>query len=333
MKKILTLLLTVFFVFLYGCQAEAPVSGETSPPLSDGGSLSPDNENDPSKEDPKDPAADGGEEVGDDEGLDVPFDYVSGDVIGKMSPNILLLQVNRWQSETLGETVCVITEDIDSWKYGDSIEVSFSKVEPPSDESPYARIIADKIFRLAVMAKPIIYLYPEKPTVCSVTLALDGRLTCTYPSYADGWECFTAYPDGTLIFPDQKEYYALYWEGVQNAVWDFSQGFCVRGEDTAAFLEWALAEQGLIPREANEFIIYWLPLMQDNPYNVISFQTATYTDGAALAIDPAPDALLRVFMAYYSTETEIAIDPQSFVGFERRGFTVVEWGGTAVTMP
>ena len=58
---------------------------------------------------------------------------------------------------------------------------------------------------------------------------------------SNGWENFTACPDGTLIFPDGKQYYALYWEGERFANWDFSEGFCVKGEDTAAFLEWALA--------------------------------------------------------------------------------------------
>ena len=182
--------------------------------------------------------------------------------------------------------------------------------------------------------KPIIYFYPEAPTVCSAKIILNGELTCTYPAHnADGWENFTAYPDGTLIFPDGKEYYALYWEGIQTAEWDFSKGFCVKGEDTAAFLEWALVEQGLTSREANEFIIYWLPLMQDNPYNVISFQTDAYTDGAALEIAPNPDSLLRVFMAYYPTENEIEIQPQTFDKFTRIGFTVVEWGGTQLDKP
>lgn len=182
--------------------------------------------------------------------------------------------------------------------------------------------------------KPIIYLYPEVPTECSATLTLDGRLTCTYPDYEEtGWGSFTAYPNGTLVFPDSKEYYALYWEGTLNADWNFEKGYCVKGEDMAAFLEWALAKQGLNAREANEFIIYWLPLMQDNPYNVISFQQAAYTDCAVLNITPAPDSMLRVFMAYYPTDAHIDIAPQQFDGFTRSGFTVVEWGGGQVANP
>ncbi|MBQ9781120.1 MAG: hypothetical protein IJW00_09275 [Clostridia bacterium] len=191
-------------------------------------------------------------------------------------------------------------------------------------------IVAKTLDVYGPVAKPVIYLYPQTPTEVSVKLTLDGHLTCTYPDYSAGWNNFTAYPDGTLIFPDGKEYYCLYWEGLQAAEWDFSEGFCVKGEDTAAFLEWALAAQGLTPREANEFIIYWLPLMQENPYNVISFQTDAYTDGAVLDVTPKPDSLIRVFMAWYAADTAVELSPQAFETPARDGFTVVEWGGSRV---
>ena len=72
-------------------------------------------------------------------------------------------------------------------------------------------------------AKPVIYLYPEEDTVCSVTLELNGKFTCTYPAYGeDGWRNFVASPDGTLTFPDGKQYYCLYWEGVTDKSLDLS---------------------------------------------------------------------------------------------------------------
>lgn len=182
-----------------------------------------------------------------------------------------------------------------------------------------------------VAEKPVIYLYPETPTECDVRVLLDGELTFTYPAHGTlGWQNFVAYPDGTLIFPDGKQYYCLFWEGKTEAVYDFSKGFCVAGTDTEAFLEWALAEQGLSAREANEFIIYWLPRMQNNAYNLISFQTDAYTDSAALEINPAPDSLLRVFMAYMPLDEAVEVEPQEFEPFERKGFCVVEWGGAEV---
>ena len=177
--------------------------------------------------------------------------------------------------------------------------------------------------------KPVIYLYPTEETEVNVQLNLDGSLTCTYPAYDGGWTV-TASPDGTLIDENGREYYCLYWEGETHAQYDFSRGFCVKGEDTVAFLENVLAKIGLTEREANEFIIYWLPQMERNAYNLISFQADAYTDSAELEITPAPDSLLRVFMAWKPLDTAVEIEPQEFAGFERSGYTVVEWGGAKV---
>ena len=154
--------------------------------------------------------------------------------------------------------------------------------------------------------------------------------TCTYPEYGNGWSV-TANPDGTLINKkDNKEYSYLYWElgGKQN--YDFSKGFVVKGSDTAEFLQEVLSEMGLIPREYNEFIVYWLPKMQNNEYNLISFQNEEYTDNVRLDISPKPDSTLRVFMAYKALDEKIEVEPQEFEPFERKGFTVVEWGGAQV---
>jgi len=178
--------------------------------------------------------------------------------------------------------------------------------------------------------KPVIYLYPTEKTQVSVSLEFDGRLTCTYPDYGDGWNV-TAYPDGTLINQaDSKEYSYLYWEGLSDAQYDFSKGFVVKGEDTAAFLQAKLSEIGLTPKEYNEFIVYWLPEMQDNPYNLIAFQDEEYTDTAVLDISPEPDSMLRVFMAYKPLTQYQEIEEQVFPAFERKGFVVVEWGGCCV---
>ena len=178
-------------------------------------------------------------------------------------------------------------------------------------------------------AKPVIYLYPEQETTVSVSLDYAGMLTATYPAYEDGWTV-TAEPDGTLHDENGNEYSYLFWEGEDKTDYDFSTGFCVAGADTADFLREKLAEIGLTPREYNEFIVYWLPKMQDNPYNLISFQSEAYTDAAKLDIDPTPDSVLRVFMAWKPLGRPQTIEPQTFTPFARDGFTVVEWGGCEV---
>lgn len=178
--------------------------------------------------------------------------------------------------------------------------------------------------------KPVLYLYPETETLVSVGLDLDGGLTSSYPAYEDGWTVLAA-PGGTLTDPEsRREYYCLFWEGTSGTEYDFSTGYCVAGEETASFLEGALASLGLTQREANEFLIYWLPRMEGNPYNLISFQTDAYTDAARLTIDPAPDTLIRVFMAWKGLEEPVEVAPQRLAAPERTGFTVVEWGGAEV---
>ncbi|MGN0656227.1 MAG: hypothetical protein ACI4KR_05495 [Ruminiclostridium sp.] len=178
-------------------------------------------------------------------------------------------------------------------------------------------------------AKPVIYLYPEEETEVSVSLdfTYGGELTCTYPEYDNGWQV-TAEPDGTLYDKNGEEYYCLYWEAEGGADFDNSKGFCVKGEDTAKFLREKLMYIGLTAREANEFIIYWLPKMQDNEYNVITLHTADYDRSVPLTVSPAPDTSIRVFMTYYPSEKPVEVQEQVLPHYERTGFTLVEWGGS-----
>ena len=180
--------------------------------------------------------------------------------------------------------------------------------------------------------KPVIYLYPEEKTDVSVNLDYNGELIVTYPQYNGSWTV-TAMPDGTLYDENGNEYSYLFWEGIADIEYDFSKGFCVKGEDTVEFLRYALSELGLTPREYNEFIVYWLPRMQDNKYNIISFQSDCYTDSAVLSVSPEPDTVIRVFMAYYPSDTVVEIEAQELSAPQREGFTVIEWGGTKVGKP
>lgn len=183
-----------------------------------------------------------------------------------------------------------------------------------------------------VVAKPVIYLYPEVTTDVTVQLDYDGTLIADYPPYdtkIGGWRV-TAQPDSTLTnHADGKEYSYLFWEGEPRIPtdWDLSTGFVVAGSDTREFLQEKLADIGLTPKEYNEFIVYWYPKMKDNAYNLIHFAGEQYTDTAPLTITPVPDSMLRVFMVYKSLTHSLDIPPQTFTPFTRTGFTVVEWGG------
>lgn len=189
---------------------------------------------------------------------------------------------------------------------------------PPTEEPP-------------LTGKPVIYLYPEKTQEISVKLAFNGTVDYTYPDYNNGWRV-KATPDGTLTnLEDDSTHYYLFWEGTPNHIdWDFSEGFVVKGEDAQTFLQDILPQMGLTPKEYNDFIVYWGPMLRQNKYNLITFATKQYEELATLDVDPKPDTVLKVHMVYKAIDTPVSIRPQTFAPVERNGFTLVEWGGTAI---
>lgn len=182
-----------------------------------------------------------------------------------------------------------------------------------------------------VVYKPIIYLYPEKETQISVKLGKKENITCSYPEYKDGWNII-AKPDGKLIdLETNRNLYGLYWEGIQSDNIDTKKGFVVKGSDTIKFLEEKLEILGLNEIEAQEFIIYWLPKMQNNKYNYIRFATLDeINENMPLDFSVRPDTLIRVLMQYKPLEEYMEVEEQELVSSKREGFVVVEWGGTQI---
>ena len=198
--------------------------------------------------------------------------------------------------------------------------------EKQQDVINFVSGIKENCAGVGIGGKPVIYLYPEKEQEVNVKLDLDGKFTFTYPEYNNGWNV-TAKPDGTII-SDGKEYSYLFWEGLMPTFKpDFKEGFVVKGSDSAEFLRETLSQMGLTPKEYNEFIVYWAPKLQENEYNKIYFAEDDYTDEAKLEINPKPDSILRVFMVYEKADENTILPKQEIKPFERKGFTVVEWGG------
>lgn len=180
-------------------------------------------------------------------------------------------------------------------------------------------------------AKPIIYLYPQEKIELSVRLGKPENVTISYPIYNDGWDVI-AYPDGALIDKATgRQFYALYWEGIGDAEVDMNEGFIVKGTDTADFLEEKLSVLGLTEIEAEEFIIYWLPKLQENRYNFIRFVPIEEINKIMpLDFSVTPDTLIRVLMQYKPLDHPITVREQKLMPIARAGFTAVEWGGTEI---
>ena len=183
-----------------------------------------------------------------------------------------------------------------------------------------------------VVYKPLVYLYPEKEIDVYIKLANADKITTSYPKYINGWNV-KAYPDGRLIDTNtNRELYGLYWEGKNYHSKVTDEGFIVKGEDTISFLEEKLSILGLTERESNEFIIYWLPKLENNKYNYIRFESIEEINKyMPLEITPRPDTLIRVYMVYKPLDEYIDVKEPKLNTLVRTGFTVVEWGGAKIT--
>lgn len=195
---------------------------------------------------------------------------------------------------------------------------------------------ANNVIELNIDAvrKPIIYLYPEQAQDINVKVLFKGDLTHTYPKYPkEGWSVH-ATPDGMLTDKKSgKQYSYLFWEGESDFQYTLDKGFIVKSDDVANFLDDKLAILGLNRKEATDFITYWLPELEKNPYNLIHFSTDEYAENAPLEITPAPESLIRVFMVYRPLDAPTDIPEQSLEKAARKGYTVVEWGGKKAAAP
>ena len=201
--------------------------------------------------------------------------------------------------------------------------------DPQNISTPDEPVSSGSDINVEVDKKPIIYLYPTEDMDVTVKLGFPENITCSYPKYNNGWKV-SAKPNGDLIdIETNRSLYALYYEAnVEPAFLLARNGFVVAKEDTVKFLEEKLSILGLNEQEAQEFIIYWLPILEQNNYNYIHFASENeINDNMPLIITPTPDTVIRVRMYFYGLEEKMTVLPQQLTPVVREGFTVVEWGG------
>lgn len=179
-----------------------------------------------------------------------------------------------------------------------------------------------------VAYKPILYLYPEEKTNITINFQNEENLTTTYPKFNNEWKV-TASPNGDLYDENNNYYYALYWEEKTYKTIDFKEGYYVSKENAIPFLEEKLSLLGLNPKERNEFIMFWLPILEQNEHNLVYFElTAELQSYNKLIIEPTPDTLIRIRMHVKKVDSKKTIKEQELIRQERTGYTAVEWGGT-----
>lgn len=179
--------------------------------------------------------------------------------------------------------------------------------------------------------KPVVYVYPDRPRRVRVAIDLRGEFTARYPAMEHGaWEVL-AHPDGTLVDRSGREHRYLFWEGtgVDFRI-DPAEAVGVPGSESAAFLESVCDAYALTPAECGDFVTYWLPEMKRNAFNVVAFPDSLYQAYAPMRVQPEPDTLIRLFMVFEGHDSPVWTGNPALPSYDRKGFTVVEWGGAAL---
>jgi len=183
--------------------------------------------------------------------------------------------------------------------------------------------------RTYVRMKPVIYLYPKETMDISVQLNIkNSKFTVIYPKFnaKNTWNV-RAKPNGNILIKD-KTYPYLFWEADSYTPDEMNEGFIVSEENAEKFLEEKLDILGLNDKEKTDFITFWLPILLKNKLSLCSFQSKQFFNDFELNITPKPDSLIRVFLSIKKLDGPINIKEQKLISNERKGFTVIEWGGS-----
>jgi len=178
-------------------------------------------------------------------------------------------------------------------------------------------------------AKPVIYLYPTRETRVSVNVKPRGGVSVSDPPIGSGWTV-TARPDGRITDPATgRDYPYLFWESPDDSPpFAYREGFVAARAELPAFFRDKLAALGLVDAEIADFLEYWLPVLDEYEWYQIAFvPKATLDTEAPLTVSPKPDTVIRVYFDWKGLEGPASVPPQTLERVERRGFTVVEWGG------
>ncbi len=179
-----------------------------------------------------------------------------------------------------------------------------------------------------VAYKPNIYLYPEKAESLTVTVEFPqgGKMRVSEPAYGEGWNV-KATPDGWIN--DSLGY--LFYESEQPDVWQKDQAWVIPRDGLRGFFVGKMMDYGFRNREVTDFCQYWVPRLQNHAWYAVYPQSAELINQVIrLDFSKKPDCILRVFFVIEGLDSDPGsagpAQPPAGKDFERKGFTVTEWG-------
>lgn len=210
--------------------------------------------------------------------------------------------------------------------------------------------------------KPAIYLYPEQPTKVNLILEKSIKITYDAPKHhpEKGWNVL-AYPNSKIkdLQPEYTDcnkletdkfgleyatracqtnnYPYVFWEGylIKNIVPKMDDGWIVGKSNLNEFLIDKLDYIGFNKAEKDEFLKYWVTILsqrKEEKFFINFLQAQEVNEYAPLTINPKPESINRIYMVVkpLKYDLDLIVQPQKLEKFKRKGFTLVEWGGTIV---
>jgi hypothetical protein len=173
--------------------------------------------------------------------------------------------------------------------------------------------------------KPNIYLYPKITTKMDVSLEFPqgGHVTVSDPNYPDEWQNIKVTPGSKI----DGEHDFLFYEAALPDHWQYEKGWAVKQAGLKTFFEDNLKTYGFNMREIADFTDYWIPRLKESPYYAIYPQhTAKIDEIVELNISKNPKSILRLFYVIKDIPEFEDMPVPMIPDFERKGFTVTEWG-------
>lgn len=184
--------------------------------------------------------------------------------------------------------------------------------------------ITKPIYDDIMVYKPNIYIYPiNNINLCvEISFPMGGKIVESIPTYLEQW-CVNI--DTTGKIDDQYDY--LFYESKQPNIFQYKKGWCVARNDINSFFEINMKQYNFSNAEINDFIEYWMPLLDENNYYMVYPQSNVIIDEIIkLNFSIQPDNISRLFYGVLGVDEYTEIEEPVINPFNRNGFHIIEWG-------
>lgn len=198
------------------------------------------------------------------------------------------------------------------------------KVTLKAYNEEYSDTVSEDVSDVILIKKPNIYLYPNREMdICvNIFFPKGGKVVKSIPEYGDRW-CVNIDSNGKI----DGKYDYLFYESEQPNLFQHKKGWCVKQEDLKTFFKQNMQLYNFSENEINDFLEYWIPLMNKSEYYNIYPQTKEIIEKTnILKISIKSDYLFRLFYSIEESKRFNKIINPEIKPIIRKGFYVVEWG-------